>query len=264
MDQPTISDLAITASHNLELLEAELATGRRPLAQLERILFFASRWHRVGAISAFLASGDPRKLHAGLARSADARVQLLTLRQQHALPYDRFTGTAELDPLSDAIAACADAAAAEIARLSSPRIVEDEELEEEFWFGRFLIWAVSGSSADEGARIVQELERTAEPDGCLRLDVCRALLERSQDAFDASLRCLMSDRELRYRDLASIGGSDPRTMTERFVSVEGIALVRLAERAGLRPEEEYRLVPGISRWRAPSTREVRPGPHEGA
>jgi hypothetical protein len=90
-------------------------------------------------------------------------------------------------------------------------------------------------------------ELTAEnPDP--HLDVCRGLLDSDQRLFDEGLEALI-EQKVRIYDLARKEETlnPDEAATTAHVSTEILALVELAERAGLVVAADYPLAPGVAR-----------------
>ncbi|ATB39511.1 hypothetical protein CYFUS_004955 [Cystobacter fuscus] len=82
---------------------------------------------------------------------------------------------------------------------------------------------------------------------------CRpALVTRDAEDFEESLKGFLSERGDRFESNAD-SESPERLATEALLSVEGLALVRLAEREGFPLAEDYLHVPSVAlEGRAPS------------
>lgn len=241
----TIEDVDESATAAIELLQEELAAPA-PSTDVDRLLFFLSRWCRTAGIARLLGRGDAPAFRAALLRSADARLELLRRAARGGRP-TRWACQAEWGPLCDALAAGADEAAAAVARASTQPFTEDEELLEDHAYGRVLAamalpWAPASIAADLDAA-----EQAAGDEPPPRLLACRAIVARDPEAFGAALEALL---DARADDLdRRVRGPSPRDEhheADRFVSIEGLALVRLARRAGLATASDYRFVPGIA------------------
>ena len=87
-----------------------------------------------------------------------------------------------------------------------------------------------------------------------RLEVAKALVQRSQPDFDNAFEALLDAR--RKFILAAIQRAqieDPVVLAERQVYIEGLALLRLAQRQGLQTMPHYLYCPSLARrpMRAP-------------
>ena len=85
-------------------------------------------------------------------------------------------------------------------------------------------------------------------------DASRSLAEGDQEAFGAALAAMVDRYEVRY-EAATEEESLPEVelLTEGKVFVEGLALLRLAERAGLELQVEYPFLPRVARPDGPQT-----------
>ncbi len=179
-------------------------------------------------------------------------MRMLGLRAEQNLPFSRFSGTAQYGATCDALAAGADTVARELARLSSKTLLEEEELEEDFYYGRFLHWLAEGPQASEreAEHILEGFARAVGEEQSARCSMCKALLARDQQGFDAALHGLIEERRVYFQGKAeSLSVKDEAYETNRFIFVEGLALVRMAERRGLEVAPEYRYIPGLARMR---------------
>lgn len=253
MDRPSLKDIVESSVINIKLLSDEVALGTRPASQMERVLFYLCQWYRIGANGRLLCYADVKAFHEHLARSGEARRRMLRLRASQGLPFGRFSGTAQYGAVCDALAAGADEVACEIAQLSCKSLLGGEELEEDFYYGRFIHWLAEGPGAPEreAARILEEFGRVVGGDVPAQLSICEALLARDQRGFDVSLHTLIEERAAYFRAKArALSAKDEAYETNRFVFVEGLALVRMAERRGLSAAPEYKFIPGLVRMRA--------------
>jgi hypothetical protein len=154
-----------------------------------------------------------------------------------------------VDPVLDAAAARQWPLAAEIQTLSAKQWLDGEEYEDDFCYGDFLRRAVAESlTADTLDPWRRALEGGKDP----RLTVAEALCAKDAEQFEEALRALLKANEAKARAMA-----DPRSPSalagdytfapNRWVSVEGLALLALAERAGLSTEYEVEFCPAIAR-----------------
>lgn len=198
---------------------------------------------RIAGIGSLLLTGTATHLHSYLHKSARAFIHYL-----------RQVGTrgwlaSKADPFFDA-AACGDIEAArELARLAPTTVDRKGEYEEDFLYARFLMdqFLPEGGARDGGAllqRYEQVLEGSADP----RLDACRALLEGAAGGIDNALMQMMAERDARYLKLAEKESLAEEVLaTERYLSIEGLVLVRLASSKGCVLPEEHLFIPSVAR-----------------
>ncbi|MBJ6761552.1 immunity 49 family protein [Myxococcaceae bacterium JPH2] len=235
------------ALYALQLLEAHLDQGQRPAEEREQFLFHMSRHGRIAAISGLLVRMDVPAFHDRLRRSGTYRLRLLRERQAEGRPFNHFTGTGQIAPLCDALAAGDDALAKEIAALSAPSWVRRKEFEDDCHYGRILgLLASDGSPIPSDAELLlADLVRSTGEDSAPRVRICRALLVQEPEAFHGALQALVEEHGAHFRSRAgSLEASQAYFQTERAIFVEGLALLRLAMRRGLAVEErEYAFLP---------------------
>jgi hypothetical protein len=232
----------------------ELEAGlREPLApeQQQQLLFHLSGHCRVAAICVLLTEADVPRFRHWLERSARARVQLLQLGAGR--PPARFQCASHTGPLFDALTGDCAPLALEIARASPARWLGGEEWEEDFRYARFLhVLLLDGlRSTPEAESALLALQRAEE--GCERPSprrrLCEALLLRQQAPFDEALEDLLHEREQESLERERSGplARPAHHHTEKYVFVEGLALLRLADSCGLKTRPEYPMLPGLAR-----------------
>lgn len=218
---------------------AQVARGR---ATLDDVLALC-RCFRVAGIATLFLEGTADALQTCLSMSGRAYGAWLAAAPDEA----KVTGLGL--PLLDAVAAGDLDAAAEIARRSRHAWAKGEEYEEDFLFHEFLMrrFFLDAPAADCDALLARwkaALQGSADP----RLDVCRALHGSDAKAFARALPRFLRERADDLREAAEGGGVAPeRVATEGELSVEGVALARLADRIGIATEEDYRHVPSTAR-----------------
>lgn len=218
---------------------------RERRAGLRQVLEFC-RNYRIAAIGQLLL-GDPAAFRVGLYKSGRAylyflegaaEAQLLTSR---AAPFFDALGTRDME------------GAREIARRARRTWAPGVEYEEDFLYVDYLMGRFFRDLSDAAAvDLLQRYERALQGTEDVRLEVCRALLAGHGEAFDAAFDRMMAEREARQARLQEKGSlSEEDWATECQVSIEGLALVALAERAGLPVRSNYLFVPSLARDGAP-------------
>jgi hypothetical protein len=152
-------------------------------------------------------------------------------------------------PFFDAVGAGDFDGAALIARHARRSWAHGEEYEEDFLFIEFLIQhGVLEAPVADCEDLLARYERALKGAEDLRLDVCRALLQADPEAFNQALAVFLSDRKEQLEKQAETTPFPEEFLaTEWHFSLEGLALVRLAERKGLETEEDYLHIPSIAR-----------------
>lgn len=232
--------LPIIASNCLSELEESLDDFRSDDLSLGSALAFCA-FHRKAGIASLFMSGLPDEFFEGLFKSARAFADALG-RMPAA---EKATGKAE--PFFDAVA-CNDSRGARLIAAASPGSHNpDLEYEEDFLYMRALMEWDAGEAQALPGRLAR-WEELAEGRMDLRLEIVRALSGRDSEGFNAGLGTLMGELRDEYAEGARRDAylqEDLQTVLR--LSVEGLALARLAERAGLAPDREFPLMPSAAR-----------------
>jgi hypothetical protein len=227
---------------NRELLPA-LVDGR---ANIRHASAFCTNFRRA-AIAALLQTGRSRVFRLRLHRSARAWVHFLGFIAE----VDKRTSASF--PLLDAIGSGDFGSATEIAKLSRHEWVQDEEYEEDYLFHEFIMQsALLDASYERAAALLDRWEACLGNSEDLRLPVCRALFAADESAFDEALRAWLEERAQEFADNEDT--FEPESLaTEASVSIEGLALLRLASRKGMTLDRDYQHVPSVAREDEPLT-----------
>jgi len=202
------------------------------------------RNYRIAGIATLFLTGTVDGFHRHLHRSG--RAFLHHLQQQADAGGLR---TSQSLPFFDAIGAGDFASAAEIARRARRTWAQDVEYEEDFLFVEFLMQHFFlGANEAHGEVMLQRYENALQGAEDIRLDLCRSLLLVQEEDFNSALERFLSERHDRFQELSDGQTvADELLATEWNFSVEGLALVRLAERKGIPTEVDYLHVPSIAR-----------------
>ena len=207
-----------------------------------------SRTFRIRAIGSLLLRGTPDSFWLDLSRSGRAFLHFLEVHP----PSDQVASRAA--PFFDAIASGDVACARATAQRTRTTRNADREYEEDFLYVRFLMQHFfMDVPAQEGERLLERYAALLDGGWEPRFGVAVALAERDPYGFDAALRALLLAEADRFTEQTN-AGMLPREIaaTEANVSIEGLALLRLAEQQGLETQEDYARVPSIVRGPAPA------------
>lgn len=239
------------ALYAIQIMTEDVERKESSAEDRENVLFQLSRNSRIAAISALLGRADVATFHVRLNLSGSWRLRMLRERAARERPFSRYSCTGSIAPLCDALAAGAAVLARDIARASSPTWLERKEYEDDFHYGRLLCRFASGevlpgAAAEEN---LNDLVRSTGDDQAPRVRVCQALLVRDPQAFDEALKELLEQHGAWFRARAgTLQARDPWFETERYVCVEALALVWLAQQRGMAvAEAEYPFLPSIAR-----------------
>lgn len=204
---------------------------------------FCAEYRRI-AICRLLATGEVDGFLDFLVRSAQAHLHILG-----RTPEDRKMTSLSF-PLLDALAAGADTLAREIAARTRSTWHQGEEYEDDFLYFHLLAqrFAAGRGLADlEGD--VARLDALGGDDG--RAALLLALLRRKQDALESGIEAFVEARRAEEREARSGGWLSPDdAATFAKVSVELLALLRLADAAGLTTPRNVPLAPSTARFGA--------------
>jgi hypothetical protein len=229
---------------------AETASNQVPSQHLGGISHKLSQQYRALGISLLLREANVDLFFHWLIQSALARKYFLErchAEGNHASPHRRAS---LVGPFLDAVTATQWKLAQRIATLSADTHLPGEEYEDDFAYARFLHLLIDFDAQDRTAltHVLDQFERALEGGLDVRLDLCRALLDRRQDDFDTAFDSLLIEHDLRMKkQQKSIRARDATFEPNRQVMVEGLAILQMATRLGLQTRPEYRFCPGLVR-----------------
>jgi hypothetical protein len=181
------------------------------------------------------------------------------LTRRHYLRVAEATGGGELghrrasflDPALDAIAARQWRLAADLFRLVAPDWTAGEEYEDDFCYADVIRRIVTEAGAGVEA-VLERWEEVLEGGSDLRLDVAKALHSRASAAFSDALRALLAAEEEKARVMAdpdegSLPDDQITFFPNRWISVEGLALLVLAEREDIGVSDLFPACPPLAR-----------------
>ncbi|WNZ62544.1 hypothetical protein QEG98_01475 [Myxococcus sp. MxC21-1] len=199
-------------------------------------------YRRMGIAQLFL-SGLPDGFFEELSRSARAFLFFLQGTD------DSAKTTSRSEPYFDAIASNDIEAEREIAQHSRATWNSGEEYEDDFLYVRILMERFTLAASTARLEVaMSRYEGLPTAGGDARLPLCQALVAADAQRFEENLGRLLDARarELRKRIEAERLSPDDATTTAHL-SVEVLALLRLAERARLPTELHYPLAPSVAR-----------------
>jgi hypothetical protein len=240
----SLSELA-TAIFNLRFLIKEqqdclCAQG----LNAEAMLALADNYRRLGC-GLLLIDLDPPAFANNLYLSGVVYREML--RHRSAPTLDPYYLTASFGwPLLDAIAAGAEKLTSDIAR-EMPTVLRAEQGEDEEDFCYFQLLMALASAPPDPTIASSQLEAFAEAcdgKGSQRSEVLGAILKRDSQAFDESFESLSRDWQAGILAKRKAGRLNPYdVLTTANIFVEGLAILRMAKRAGLETHSEYPWIP---------------------
>lgn len=201
------------------------------------MLYFCTMFRRIG-IAHHFSTGTTAHFYGSLFNSGRAYLAYLEQCDED----DKCTSRAT--PFFDAAACRDDEGAKNIATLAR-RTVNPVEYEEDFLYVDFLMSLFfREETPDKLKATLDRYEAVLAGDEDTRLFICQALFEKDQGKFDDSLHRFLEELELANEEAMEKESMDPdHALTTAKLSVEGLALVVLAQKAGLSVEDDYLYIP---------------------
>jgi hypothetical protein len=226
-----------------------LMNSEYPVDEIGRLSLEISDKFRSLAIIVLLVHGDTDLFYHNLIRSGMARERYLKRLRDERLTQDHHFALGRYEPLLDAIAAGDIALARRIVALSPAQWQKEREYEDDYCYAEVLRRLIQEEPPEhEISSFLKQFEACLEGESSARLDVCRALTQRDQEAFDEAFTAILDEREMLIAENKARGQlEDPQVAAQRQVFVEGLAILRLAEGRVLKTEQEYRYCPSLAR-----------------
>ncbi|MBK6919724.1 MAG: immunity 49 family protein [Deltaproteobacteria bacterium] len=203
-------------------------------------------YFRQRGVARLLLEGVPEGYYVNAMQSAAAF--LLELRRAA----DAAKATSFARPFFDAVSAGYWDAALDIVASSRTTWNPDFEYEDDFYYVWFLMLACKGAPPAELDDVLAHYRDVLEGVYDARWSICRALFDRDERAFDGALRRLLDRRRDEVDELSQ--GSAMRGETTAWLqhfALEGVALLRIAERLGLSPAHDFLHCPDVLRTDSP-------------
>lgn len=226
-----------------------------PREQFAQLCMEASSKFRALAIIGLLATGDQELFFHNLIRSGRVRQRYLATTRERGDIDDHHFASGRFEPMLDALAAGDGGLARTIFASSPTQWRVGHEYEDDYCYAQIIGRLIAGDDADGNlSPFVERLAAFAAGEPLPRLDVSRALIERSEGDFGIAFTDLVTARHRQIeRDREREQLEDAVVLANRQIFVEGLALLRLAGALGLATEPEYLFCPSLARlpMRAP-------------
>jgi hypothetical protein len=206
-------------------------TADLPVGEISPAFESISESYQALAICALLADGDAEKFRTHLATSGQTRRYFLARAEREGVADDRRLAPSRTQAVLDALVAGDLPLARGIARRSPTDWNPNWEYEDDHCYYRFVHEIVLETPVDEFApRLLKRFEHALEGDDSIRLEACRALAEGDGQAFAEALLGLIEEQQ-EAADAGRGTAMDSAFLywARSFVSIEGLALMRLAE-----------------------------------
>lgn len=222
----------------------EVLSGRMDATRMGEV---CQRYRMLAACSLFRTGlGDALTTH--LCHSANAHLHFLSVTSQVVL------ATQSLPVLWDACAAGNWGLAASIARRVVSDRDENREYEDDFVYCRFLVEAILAWVPDgrrdvgEPGAVLQRLTEVLAGAEDVRVEICTALQGQNSELFNTAVSAYMEQKESEFQNLRAADAVDlEAAVSVERLSVEGLALVALADLRGMETHSDYLLIPSLAR-----------------
>ncbi|NOZ52462.1 MAG: hypothetical protein GXP08_04860 [Gammaproteobacteria bacterium] len=248
----TEEDLEIlveNATDEIQDIVEEIDDGDDFEAQLGQLISDLCTRYRRRAAACFFLEADTGAFYRDLFKSAQAFLYFLK-RASEDSAIDRYPlTTGRSAPFFDAIAGQNMALARAIAQHSPQTFADGDEYEDDFFYYHFLMRLYFfETDKKELTSILGQLSSAVTQESTYKAGICKALLGKDSEGFNENLSTLLLAHQGtydRYREQEI--EQDDIIDVESNISIEGLALIRLAEIRDIVTAKEYRLIPGISR-----------------
>jgi hypothetical protein len=201
---------------------------------------------RTLAIVILLVEADTDLFYHNLIRSGRARVAFLQRCRRESFS-DYHVAVSRTGAFFDSLAAGDFELASEIAKLSPREWIPEGEYQDDYCFTRFFHLLVQNETQDtELAGILAQYKKALDGGSSAGLDLCHAFAAHDQKAFDAAIEEYIAAHD-HHLDEDSGRMEDTHVVAERQIFVEGLGVLRAAERFGLKTQSEYRYCPTLAR-----------------
>ena len=247
------NEIAITEANLRDRLTDLLQemTSSNSLNDVGPIYFNVCYFYRLLGICALLMNADVTKFQDCLFKSARAKLHFLSLSGSERTAGPITLCTSKNFPFYDALAIADFKTADELAFLSPKNHFEGVEHEDDFLHQHFLHLYVTsgmGRARNDLEDILGRYEEVISGKESCRFGLCASLISNDSDRFNLEINQLVMQRHEKFQELSRMTSFNPDILkTEKYIFIEGIALVQLAEARGLRVHKEYRFIPSIAR-----------------
>jgi|HubBroStandDraft_1064217.scaffolds.fasta_scaffold01101_13 hypothetical protein len=246
----TPSSLLEDLSDELEFLAEVVEARGGDLRRLGNVFEKLSTYYRALGICRLSGEGNVDEFFQYLVQSALTRRHYLAGIREGDRDA-RFRRATFIEPAFDAIAARQWQLASAVLQLTANEWSVGEEYEDDFCYAEFIRRIVTAPSSDV-EDLLARWDRVLEGGKDLRLGVARALQARSGTEFEGALTSLLESSERTASKMAdpvtgSFLANDETFFPNRWVSVEGLSLLAIAERLGMDARQEFLACPLLAR-----------------
>lgn len=219
-----------------------------PLAEKGSLMMEMTEKIRTLGVLALLSQLDVDIFCKNLSRSAGVRKKYLEELHSQGITDEHHQCSSRINPLLDAIAAGDFAMAEDIVKLSLSEKLEKSEYEDDYCYAQLLHHLIQNKSQDDHSENLLNRFETYLEKSTPRLLICKSLINRDINLFKESFVDFLEDYDIGViKSKEEYQLETPMVVARRFISVEGLALIKLAELSGFNIEDEYLFCPTIAR-----------------
>jgi hypothetical protein len=246
-----LTDYLDLLAHDIAFWMAGAMDPDYDLPQLGNLGVELSGKLRAAAIIVLLTKADSDAFCHNLIRSGRCREIYLRRLNAAGITDDHHQGSGRFNAFLDAIAADDFALARSIADLSPTTWHQGHEYEDDFCYAQILSGLIARSrDAQALEALLKRFEAVLNGEPEPRLDIVRAIAANDHAGFEIAFESLLARHADQIeQDKARHKLEDAEVIAERQILVEGVALLRIAERLGFPLQAEYRFCPSLARQR---------------
>ena len=222
-----------------------------PMSEMGRLINTLSLNFQGLAICYLLIDSNRSKFQENLIRSGHGRLYYLEKSQKEGNDNDRWLSISRSESILDLIAAGQLVLAGRLVDLSTAPWKRSNEYEDDYLYFSIIhsqILQILGKPVQDVGNMLNRFAEVLDGASSGRLDVCRALLQKDDDAFFEAMTLLLEQRaeKIEKRKRIVISGEAifwPRS----FVSIEGVALMNLAQLLNMSVPNEFTNCPRSAR-----------------
>lgn len=244
----------MTLQEHLEFLSYEIAfwavgldDPNYPIDQFGSLSETVSYQLRSLAIITLLTEGDTNLFYHNLIRSGLVRETFLK-RCQHEKYQDFYCAISRSGAFFDTLAAGNFDLARRIDTVSHQKWFSKGEYEDDYCFTKFFhLMIQKNTDRDELVALVDRFEKSLEGATNPKLDVCHAFMANDQKILEEAFHDLIEAHDSYLAQEKERGQmEDPHIVAQRSIYVEGLAIIRIAERHGLKLQTEFKFCPQLA------------------
>lgn len=225
-----------------------------PIGEIGDVYKRLSEYFQALGICYILEFANVDKFQENLVLSGYARRFYLKKSYDYSNTTDRYLAISRSEAFLDSLAAGNLRLAREISSLSLIDWNPNWEYEDDFCFFQILYGLLreqNGLSENQTWKIIDRFEAALEGGQAVRLEVCKALIAKDSDRFILAMQELMDekiqDNHIKREKMLEPNPSTCIFWPRSFISIEGLALLKIAEIIGMPIVEDFPLCPNIAR-----------------